>query len=701
MPVIKKYGDTPYIKGEHLMAREVNPELNCTGLVRPRIPEDAAYTEAPGQAPVTSEIVNQLNALDDPRVRLVEDIGVRVLEDDSTEATDNIPRLFVLTANPDDPRADEVKDLRSAGIRFGSVEFWKEVQKGNIFAYPAGSANPVQLRLDTSIPGKPVFGYSKPIDPEDIPMREHPVPDPAPSRPGRFTRWLNRTLGLFQGTIDQYNRKVQDYEAYQQRRNSLLNPIRQQTEARSSNQHLNRETAKVNQRLKAEDDAKLSAVTVDSTGKYITELYGTKPVRHAHFTLEDVPEKQRPLSKYSKSQFDELKPYDLELDKIKIGNSGTSVTEEDFAAVSMFAATQYKHMKNALDHNKEEADWMLDDLKAYEISDPEQRRADSINTMVTMDIVRDISGPRENIGNFFKDVFQPAREEAKEAFENYKLASSAKNAAERKNLKSGLGSLIAVGVNSAANYVKNKATLSHQDRQMVLQAGRLINMMEKDPELKAIAEEKGMNPEKLKSVQGMIVYDKLARDRDLAVQKLKTAVAYGTPLSKEQKKDCAEKIIKAGTFEAMFKSGYSINSEKGDYKRLYDKLMNPDNLKMAPQKKHPVTGAFLQLPWKECPPLKNGNVYIGSPLSKVQEALQIEKMPEPEIAVLLSNPQGQKWLDDFARNHVSRMDLDEMNSDALDSKLKTDLGSANLVKEGADSMMKVFAAEKKAEKVQR
>ena len=158
------------------MARTVNPAEYCTGTVRPRVPGEAI--EAAGQVPGNQEIVNSLNALGNPKERILEDIGVRINENGEAEKTNNIPRMFILQQSQNDAAADEMKDLDSAGVPFGSLEFWKEVQKGNVFAYPAGSAQPVQLRLDTSVPGHPVFGYSQPIDPEDIPMREKPVPDP-------------------------------------------------------------------------------------------------------------------------------------------------------------------------------------------------------------------------------------------------------------------------------------------------------------------------------------------------------------------------------------------------------------------------------------------------------------------------------------------------------------------------------------------
>ncbi len=681
------------------MAHTIKPEDYCTGIVSSRIPAEIQnYMADTRQVPVTQEIVDSLNAAKDPKVKIIEDIGVRITGHGDAEKSDNIPRLFILQPSQSDPAQDEAKDLKSAGIPFGSLAFWKEVQKGNVFAYPAGTANPVQLRLDTSVPGHPVFGYSKPIDPEDIPLREKPVPDPAPTRPYRFTMWLNSKFGMFKGRVNAYNQRVQAYQSYQQRRASLLDPIRQQAESRNSNTRLGSEITQTDERFKKIETAKNSSDLVDFGEPLIRELYGTKPVRRKEYTYEDLPESLKGKSRYKQDEFNLLKPVEIDFKKIPVGNSGISVEEEDYVALGMFAATQYKYIKKALDKSKDEADWMMDDLKAYEIKDPESRRADSINTMVTADIVNDKDGPRENIGSFFKDVIQPAREEAQAALGNYRKAASEKSPEKRRKLKEGIGSIIASGINNAANFTKSKAEVSYQDRLMARKAGRLIKLMEKDPELRKIAEEKGMVPEKLKSVKGLVEYDQLAREKDNAMKELKTAAAYGKPLTEQQKKDFAKKISKANTFEAIYKNAHKMNREKegSDFKRLYDKLTDFNNMTLVPTKKNPQTGANIQLPWRECPGLKDGKIYYGNPMSKVEMALLIEKLPEPEIAVLMSNPEGQKWLDDFTQSQIDKMNINEMDAEEIDRKLQQDSESKNLINEGAASMMQ-FAASKKGE----
>ena len=57
-----------------------------------------------------------------------------------------------------------------------------------VFAYPAGSEKPVQLRAgdDSNVSGD--FGYTEPVDPENMPARQI-------KRPGGFARFFNMISG--------------------------------------------------------------------------------------------------------------------------------------------------------------------------------------------------------------------------------------------------------------------------------------------------------------------------------------------------------------------------------------------------------------------------------------------------------------------------------------------------------------------------
>ena len=80
---------------------------------------------------------------------------------------------------------------QEAGIDMSpkSPEFWRQVSMGSVFAYPAGSKSPVQLRAgDDPVSTGGDFGYTRPAEPESIPARQM-------KQPGLFKRILNRLGG--------------------------------------------------------------------------------------------------------------------------------------------------------------------------------------------------------------------------------------------------------------------------------------------------------------------------------------------------------------------------------------------------------------------------------------------------------------------------------------------------------------------------
>ncbi|MBR3395895.1 MAG: hypothetical protein IKG76_08960, partial [Firmicutes bacterium] len=86
---------------------------------------------------------------------------------DPNSKTNSVPRLFVLGA--DENGNAKVFDLSSVDIQAGSDEFWKQVQLGNVFAYPAGTNDPVQIQVGVTKSGGIELGTSKPVTAENLP----------------------------------------------------------------------------------------------------------------------------------------------------------------------------------------------------------------------------------------------------------------------------------------------------------------------------------------------------------------------------------------------------------------------------------------------------------------------------------------------------------------------------------------------------
>lgn len=79
-----------------------------------------------------------------------------------------IPRVFIML--PDKDGIDTMKSLEDLGIQFGSAEFWDHAQRGNAFAIPAGSVNPIQIGAIISDGRKPEVRLSAPVDMFEIPV---------------------------------------------------------------------------------------------------------------------------------------------------------------------------------------------------------------------------------------------------------------------------------------------------------------------------------------------------------------------------------------------------------------------------------------------------------------------------------------------------------------------------------------------------
>ncbi len=89
---------------------------------------------------------------------------------------DGIPRIFIMGKGADGH--DTMLSLDEAGVSYGSREFWKQSQLGNVFAYPAGETKPVQMRLELHGTAPNIY-YGKLIEAKDMPQ-------PPKTRPGFF-----------------------------------------------------------------------------------------------------------------------------------------------------------------------------------------------------------------------------------------------------------------------------------------------------------------------------------------------------------------------------------------------------------------------------------------------------------------------------------------------------------------------------------
>ena len=74
------------------------------------------------------------------------ELGILYNGEGELPETAGIPRVFILKA--DAQGNEKPVSVREAGIRPGSLEFWKQAELGNVFMYPAGKKDPVQLQME-------------------------------------------------------------------------------------------------------------------------------------------------------------------------------------------------------------------------------------------------------------------------------------------------------------------------------------------------------------------------------------------------------------------------------------------------------------------------------------------------------------------------------------------------------------------------
>ena len=73
-------------------------------------------------------------------LNLLTNFGIIVGDNKQVPKTAGVPRIFLMTKDEDGH--ERVHSLEEKNLALGSLEFWKQAQLGNVFAYPAGETRP-------------------------------------------------------------------------------------------------------------------------------------------------------------------------------------------------------------------------------------------------------------------------------------------------------------------------------------------------------------------------------------------------------------------------------------------------------------------------------------------------------------------------------------------------------------------------------
>ena len=367
------------------------------------------------------------------RERLENELGIH-FDQNGAAITDRegTPRLFII--EKDRHNQDVITSANNAQVKPGTEEFWRQVQLGNVYAYPAGSKNPVQLQVSVD----PTLKDAKMVYSKEV--TEETMPEP-PAKPLGF--WKRAAWIVTAGRA--FNKQRLEYKARTAGRENVLSKLGRYARARIS---VVRNEAAEFEQWKKDEEARAARQALESqknaAGKLadtyergmqsMAKLFRPDPQWDQQM---DMATKTKGLGVYTREQFDTLKTYskdEIDLDKIKVGPNGQKLSAEEFASVTCLALWDPKNAKILSDMKMDK--YVPQGLEAMGIPKediPEITTAQA-RSFATTDLF--IDGYRDNGGAFFKDYTNAGRKDAVEAFQAYEKGSPEK-----------LAEIIARGVN--------------------------------------------------------------------------------------------------------------------------------------------------------------------------------------------------------------------------------------------------------------
>ena len=620
----------------------------------------------------------QRTSLEQVNEQLYEELGLKVTNG-KPEELGWVPRVFILGKDTDGH--DKIIPFGQTGLEVGSEGFWNQVQMGKVFAYPVGSENPVQLQVKATSTRKARLSYSRPVTPEELP----------PEKPARPVKWYHRALGFlrirkYKNMVDQYDRQQADrastlskFASMKTGRQGIKNVekerhekdyeelvARREAEAREKERIAKQEELERKKKEAEEAQRKKSAAQMKlisdvelslSSRQRIQEGYQQmtsvfKPVPEFKPSLEKLIEGEKGMNGevakksksglYTKDHFNQLAVYDkdqIDLSKITFGESGKTVTDEDFAAVSFFSLWMPKNAMIMYNHENPDI-WAVKSLKDFGLK---ESQAESLLTAQsrnwwTADLF--YVPPRDNEGIYFDVVTNHGREDTLKAFQEYGNGN-----------REPLANIIAQGINMAAEdmVLANHVTeLSTQHKGIMACTSQLLDMMKKDPALETIARSKGMDPEKLQAAKGMAEYSKILKERSEAEYQMAKAIKENREPSEEEKAAYLKPILKARLMQARLSIDNLNNSKKVNEKT--ESIFN--NVVMADRDTQEKWAADP----KSRPDPGKGKIHMDTFL-KLDKGLVKSFSPVSESLKKLGEKNGPRNLDVLADEMIRQEDL--------------------------------------------
>ncbi|MBO4886760.1 MAG: hypothetical protein J5589_00405 [Firmicutes bacterium] len=478
------------------------------------------------------------------------ELGISPREDGHYDKMpDGTPRIF--TIHEDSTGTKRMMSLEEAGIERNSVEFFKEIQKGNMFVYPAGDSRPVQLQLNSragDLIQNTELKYSKPLSAEQL------CPYPEPVRPGFFTRLFSKISSGAKARMDAYN------EAKAKRDEFLADAKKIEKDRPKTGIDERRMTGEKRMQEAKDKALKSAQEAVDhlSLGDVkFKSIYGVNP---------QMREDMLTTNMYDADSFAALRPVDIDLSNVKIG--GQEVTEDEFCSLAMGISRLPGYAdKNFLHNNPQLAGTIENNIQkmGYSAEDAKKILCGAAATNHSIDFF--LSHSRANLDKTFEHAVQPARETAADVLKKYQAGDKAPLA---KHLAASISDI----TRDAAIHLMDPDKSEYM--RFMNAAGKLGEMLERDPQLKSMAmKDYGLKESELKTLKGMAKISQLDEEAKKAAVKLAEADKNGTTLGTEEKTECLKTILKSRIANA------TINHQKDEYEKTDNRYIN--EILRAPQ----------------------------------------------------------------------------------------------------------------------
>ncbi len=404
----------------------------------------------------------------------------------------------------------QVKTLQEAGMwlwkddgtsRKPNPEFAKAILRGEVFAYPAGSRYPVQLqgKVEKDAATFMDVSHSNPLKGSDKVTKIEIAPEPALARAPRWYHRAFKFWGKNREICERYDASVTARENWKAAAEKLVN---EQTKAMpASNQVADAIEAKFgalrtkearqeemklasqayeqklqNGRNALLNDAKGKATKVAVGISIVENVFAAKPEPRQEWVMDKEMYAEQSKGLYTLKSFSRLTKADIDPSTVKIGEK--PVSEREFAALAMFGSLEPKLGVLAQKDAVKDPAPMIKGLVAdgYTQEQAEQLIMKSISNAYTVDVLH-----KEDRMRFYFNTVNGGRKNAEEALKAYPQD------------KTKLAGILADGIGQAAEMAGVTGAMSQEGdygvNGFVKLSGEMIDLMERDPELKELTKQ--------------------------------------------------------------------------------------------------------------------------------------------------------------------------------------------------------------------